>query len=204
MMVSIENLSFGYNKRKVINSINLTVESGEFVGIIGENGAGKSTLIECLLSINKGYSGTVKVEGQIGYLPQASDTQKNFPASVYEVVYSGSIIWKKTGYKDRINNALEAVNISNLANKNFNELSGGQQQRVLIARALSSGCKLLVLDEPTKGLDYKTTESLYALLNDLNKNAGYTIIMITHDIEKIYAMGRVLKLKNGGLEEYND
>ena len=212
-----ENLSLGYNTRTVVENLNFSVNTGDYLCIVGENGSGKSTLMKTILGLLKPLSGRIitgdgLIADEIGYLPQQTEVQRDFPASVNEIVLSGcqSRCGKRPFY-NRAEKALALENIrkmgiENLRKNCYRELSGGQQQRVLLARALCATQKMLLLDEPVSGLDPVVTKEMYALIEDLHKD-GITIIMISHDIEaaKKYATHILHIGKNiffGTKEEY--
>lgn len=189
------DLAVGYDRQPVLQNINFTIEAGDYFCIVGENGSGKSTLMKTILGLQNPVSGLVEFgegveKNQIGYLPQQSDVQRDFPATVYEIVLSGcqNSLGKKFFYsKEQKAMALENIRkmgINGLKNRCYRELSGGQQQRVLLARALCATSKVLLLDEPVAGLDPQVTAEMYELIADLNKQ-GLTIIMISHDIENV-------------------
>lgn len=193
MNIKCKNLSIGYGNNVLHENINFTIKSGSYTCMIGENGAGKSTLMKTLLGLTPSLKGEIIIgEGlnatDIGYLPQQTRIQKDFPASVYEVVLSGCL--NKVGFRPFYNKAekklakdnLERLGITHLTKKSYSDLSGGQQQRVLLARALCATSKVLLLDEPTTGLDYATTKDFYKLIKKLNVE-GITIIMITHRLD---------------------
>ncbi|MBE6836330.1 MAG: ABC transporter ATP-binding protein [Ruminococcaceae bacterium] len=190
--VKCENVSLAYDGMKIVSDLNFEVNKGDYLCIVGENGSGKSTLIKTLLGLKTPNDGSINfgdglTQDEIGYLPQQTSAQKDFPASVYEVVLSGCLnkIGKKPFFskadKKRAEMNIERLGISDLKKRCYRELSGGQQQRVLLARALCATEKLLLLDEPTAGLDPKVTMDFYALISSLNKS-GITIIMVSHDI----------------------
>lgn len=192
-IIRCENLSLSYDRREVIRDLNMEVEEGSYLCVLGENGAGKSTLVKGLLQLKKPSSGNIiYAEGirqsDIGYLPQQSEAQKDFPASVHEIVLSGCL--NRLGFrffygsreKKMAEKYMNMLGIYELSNQVYRELSGGQQQRVLLARALCSGAKLLVLDEPVAGLDPLMTKELYALIETLNKEYKMTVIMVSHDV----------------------
>ena len=190
-LIKIKNVSFGYlPQANTIKNINLNVKKGSFTCIVGENGSGKSTLLKCILGLNKGYTGEIKINSNIGYLPQKSDIQSNFPATIEEVVLSGTIsnniksIFYKNEDRQNAKQVMETLGIYEIRKKCFADLSGGQQQRVLIARALCAGKDLLVLDEPTNGLDPSIANQIYELLDKLKKEQNTTILMVSHDIER--------------------
>lgn len=188
-----ENLSLGYNSHTVVENLNFSVNTGDYMCIVGENGSGKSTLMKTILGLLKPLSGKITtgdglLPDEIGYLPQQTEVQRDFPASVNEIVLSGcqSRCGKRPFYNHK-EKALAMENIrkmgiENLRKKCYRELSGGQQQRVLLARALCATQKMLLLDEPVSGLDPIVTKEMYALIEELHKD-GITIIMISHDIE---------------------
>ena len=191
--LTCQNLSLGYDGRAILQNLNFSVNSGDFLCIIGENGSGKSTLMKTLLGLLSPIEGKVMTgdglqPNEIGYLPQQTVVQKDFPASVEEIVLSGC--QGRCGLRPFYNKAekqlaeqnMERMNITSLKKRCYRELSGGQQQRVLLARALCATQKLLLLDEPVSGLDPKVTLEMYRLIEQINKNDGITIIMISHDI----------------------
>ena len=190
-LIEIKDLCFSYpTKKDTLKHINLKVKKGTFTCIVGENGSGKSTLLKCILGLNKGYTGEIIKEERIGYLPQKSDIQSNFPASIEEVVLSGTIannvksIFYKKEDKETAKLVMENLGIYDIRKKCFADLSGGQQQRVLIARSLCATKNLIILDEPTNGLDPSIAKQIYELLDDLKKNTKITILMVSHDIER--------------------
>ena len=190
-LIKCENLTMGYEGKTVISNLNFTVNQGNYLCIVGENGSGKTTLMKGILGLisplkgDISYSDNLK-KNQIGYLPQQNKIQKDFPASVYEVVLSGCLSNKKSPFysksdkKSALNN-MEKVGILPYKSKCFRELSGGQQQRALLARALCATEKLIVLDEPITGLDPLAANELYSLIKKLNSN-GITVVMVSHDI----------------------
>lgn len=191
--ICCQNLTLGYNGRIVLENLHFTVNAGDYLCIVGENGSGKSTLMRTLLNLQPPVSGSVTLgDGlsfkDIGYLPQQTLVQRDFPASVREIVLSGC--QSRCGLRPFYNQdekalaeqAMDKMQIRPLARRCYRELSGGQQQRVLLARALCSARKVLLLDEPVSGLDPKVTAEMYALIEDLNRREGITIIMISHDI----------------------
>lgn len=187
------NLTLGYNSKIILENLNFEVTKGDYLCILGENGSGKTTLMKTLLHLLKPISGTIQtgdglLPDEIGYLPQQTDVQRDFPASVKEIVLSGcqSRCKKRPWYNSEEKNLTEKImkqlEITNLSKKCYRELSGGQQQRVLLARALCATQKMILLDEPTTGLDSQATEEMYSLIKKLN-DSGITIIMISHDVE---------------------
>ncbi|WP_040207980.1 metal ABC transporter ATP-binding protein [Neobacillus jeddahensis] len=201
-IIEIKQLSYRYEKDIVLENINITVPDGSFLAIVGPNGSGKSTLLKLILGLLKLQKGEILLFGQeiskfkdrqkIGYVSQkANSFNTGFPATVFEVVASG--LTKKLGlftffkkeHAKKVNEALDAVGMKGFTNRNIGELSGGQQQRVFIARALVSEPKLLILDEPTVGVDAENVNSFYQMLGDLNKRRAITLLLVTHDIGTI-------------------
>ncbi|MBO5105093.1 MAG: ABC transporter ATP-binding protein [Ruminococcus sp.] len=186
------NATLGYEDGIVTENLNFTVNSGDYLCILGENGSGKSTLIKALLGLKPQLSGEIKwCDGfkskEIGYLPQQTPVQRDFPASVREIVLSGCLAkcglrpFYNKAEKELAENTMKQLHIENLAKRCYRELSGGQQQRVLLARALCATRKMLLLDEPVTGLDPKAQTDLYELIANLNRD-GITIIMVSHDL----------------------
>lgn len=191
--ISCKDLTLSYENNTVISGLSFDVCEGDYLCIVGENGSGKSTLIKALLGLHPARSGSITYgdglrSSQIGYLPQQTGAQKDFPASVYEVVLSGRL--NKIGLrpfftkkdKELAKQCMERLGIDKIKDKCYRELSGGQQQRVLLARALLAGSKVILLDEPTASLDPVVSVELYRLINEINRNGGITVIMVSHDI----------------------
>lgn len=185
----------GYNGKEIVKGLNFTVNSGDYLCIVGENGSGKSTLVKTLVGLNKPISGSIQIgDGlktcEIGYLPQQTIIQRDFPASVYEIVLSGCLnqmglrpFYSKKECK-HAESVMEKLEITNLTKRCYRELSGGQQQRVLLARALCATTKILLLDEPVAGLDPKSTQEMYRIVAELNRKDMITVIMVSHDIKE--------------------
>lgn len=191
-LLTVRNLSLGYDSHIIAENLNFSVNKGDYLCIVGENGSGKTTLMKTLLNLREPVRGQILFgdglkKNEIGYLPQQTAVQKDFPASVREIVLSGC--QGRCGLRPFYNREekrlseenMARMGISELANRCYRELSGGQQQRVLLARALCATRKALLLDEPASGLDPKVTAEMYGLIAGLNRE-GITIIMITHDI----------------------
>ena len=192
-LITVEDLSLGYESGVIAKDINFEVNKGDYLFVLGENGSGKSTLMKTLLNLRNPVSGKIIYgdglkRNEIGYLPQQTDVQKDFPASVKEIVLSGCQgrcglrpFYSKVE-KDLASKNIRLMGIENLASRCYRELSGGQQQRVLLARALCAAGKVLLMDEPVAGLDPEASKNMYELISNLNKN-GMSVIMISHDIE---------------------
>lgn len=187
-----ENTSLGYDGRPIVTDLSFTVNAGDYLCIVGENGSGKSTLMKTILNLTAPLAGAIRMEGlrptEIGYLPQQTQVQRDFPASVQEIVRSG--FQGQCGLRPfytREEKAVAARNLERLGlggfeRRCYRELSGGQQQRVLLARALCATRKCLLLDEPVSGLDPKAAAQMYEIIRQLHQE-GITIIMISHDLE---------------------
>ncbi|MDD4290870.1 MAG: ABC transporter ATP-binding protein [Clostridia bacterium] len=191
-LLKCENLVLGYDGKVVVQDLSFEVNSGDYLCVVGENGTGKSTLIKAILKLHSPLNGSLELQeglkaNQIGYLPQQTVIQKDFPASVEEIVLSGCLnhmglrpFYSRKEKQLAVEN-MAKMGISELAKSCYRELSGGQQQRVLLARALCATSKLLLLDEPVSGLDPSVSVAMYSTIEKLNK-AGVTIIMVSHDI----------------------
>ena len=219
-LIECKNASFGYDGGVVLANIGFSLESGEYLCVLGENGSGKSTLIKGLLRLKAPVSGEVKygdglLANQIGYLPQQTAAQKDFPATVFEVALSGRLnkCAKRPFYSREDKNdaweKLELMGMDELADRCYAQLSGGQQQRVLLARALCATTKLILLDEPVSGLDPIVTQEMYALISKVHSEQGITVIMVSHDTAAVDYSTRILHLGHkqlffGPTEEYKN
>jgi len=193
-IIQIQNLNFSYNSQRVLRDVNLTVNQGDFVAMIGPNGGGKTTLLKLMLGLLKADSGRLRIFSQppqeashlIGYVPQDVHINKNFPISALDVVLMGRLKpgrgWSRHSQQDRqaALNALEQVEMRKFCDHRIGELSGGQKQRVFVARALVTEPQLLFLDEPTASIDTKGQNEFYTLLKELNQTI--TIIVVSHDL----------------------
>ncbi len=191
-LIECENLTMSYEGITALKNVSFSLEEGDYMLILGENGSGKSTLIKGLLGLKQPACGKIAFNGitprQIGYLPQQNAIQKDFPATVREVILSGCLgssglspFYTKQ-QKQNADKCMRHLHLDEIKKKSFRDLSGGQQQRVLIARSLCATDKLLLLDEPVTGLDAVVTAEMYDLIGHLNRVHSVTIVMITHDI----------------------
>ena len=196
-VIEISNLSFAYEKQTILENVSLSVEKKDFLAIIGPNGGGKSTLLKLILGINEYTRGSITVLGlapkksltQIGYVPQNTNINTDFPIKVIDIVMMGHVEGKRPlfGYgKHEVlcaMGALEQVGMADFAQTKVGSLSGGQRQRIMIARALCAHPQILILDEPTSSIDITGQREVYELLKVLNKHI--TIIVVSHDISVI-------------------
>ena len=188
-LLTANKIALKYEDHCVFKDLSFSLNAGDFLCIVGPNGCGKSTLLKCLIGQIKLSSGKLTFDknfhqNQIGYMPQNPKFNDAFPASVYEIVASGSLNRIKLfeSYpKERIDTAMKALNIQKLAKSKFSKLSGGQRQKVLLARAIVASEELLILDEPSNNLDYHSKQEFYETLKKLNEKL--TIIMVTHDLD---------------------
>ncbi|WP_173917293.1 metal ABC transporter ATP-binding protein [Halobacillus sp. Marseille-Q1614] len=226
-IIEMNQVSFKYDREWVVKDVNLSIEQGQFLGLVGPNGSGKSTLIKLMLGLQKADRGSVKLFGQplkqfnqwqeIGFVSQkANSFNSGFPATVIEVVKTGLVSrigafrFFNKNHKQKAMEALRTVEMEDYADVSIGELSGGQQQRVFIARALVSDPALLILDEPTVGVDAEHVTAFYNLLGKLNKEKGISLLMITHDIGTItehathvVCMNKTIHF-HGASEEYKE
>lgn len=192
--IAIQDLSFAYDGPWVLRDVTVTVQEGEFVGVVGPNGGGKTTLLRLILGLLEPTRGQVRVFGQpprkarrrCGYVPQVFHYDRQFPVSVEDVVLMGRLGGgPAVGPYSRADRraaaeALEQVGLGDLGGRPFADLSGGQRQRTLVARALTSHPDLLLLDEPTANVDAAAEAELYQLLGEMNRTM--TIVVVTHDL----------------------
>ena len=202
-LIKIDNLSFAYSKNTppLLKDVNLDIPKGVYLSIVGENGSCKTTLIKLILGLLTPISGSITVDtDNIAYVPQRLDGfNSQFPISIYEIlkIHAKSL---KLDPKSSSMDVLEKVNMVKFKENLIGNLSGGQQQRVFIARALIGNPDLIILDEPSTGVDVKNQQEIYSLLSKINKEQGTTIISIEHnmDIALKYST-HILTINNGKL-----
>lgn len=191
-LIEIKNMDVSYQKQLVLSNISFSIFENDFIGIIGPNGGGKTSLIKAILGLIKPVGGSIKHSlnsSDIGYLPQGNQLDENFPITVEEVIASGLEhgLRIRSGSaksrKQKVENALDIVGLTALHSRPIGELSGGEFQRTMLARAIISSPRLLVLDEPDTHVDNQFETELYALLKELNKTI--TILLVSHDIGTI-------------------
>lgn len=218
-IIKIDNVSFRYGKQPVIKDVNLAINQGDYVLITGENGSGKSTLLKIILGELKPYKGKVLIYNKeineilryspVGYVPQnTTNKNSNFPATVQEIMLTG--LYNEIGlfhrpkkeHYQRITKLLKELKMDTYLNHRIGELSGGQQQKIMLAKALISNPQLLILDEPTTGIDNVSLKSLYSLLEELHQK-GITILMVTHgNISQCEGVNRIIKIVDGEVSEH--
>ena len=202
-IISLENISFSYDtKTDVLEDVSLFVDAGSYLGLIGPNGGGKTTLLKLMLGLLKTRRGTVSLFGtpirsfkqwpRIGYVSQrAISFDALFPVTVEEVVRMGRYarrgLFRRLTDEDRqkAETALRDVEMFEYRTRRMSDLSGGQKQRVFLARALASEPEIIALDEPTTGVDHETEEQFYVLLKKLNQEQGMTLVLVSHDLERV-------------------
>ncbi len=197
-VVELKGVTAGYNRTPVLQNVDLRVIPGDFVGLLGPSGSGKTTLLRIILGALRAQTGEVLVHdkpigkrrNRAGYVPQLETVDWNFPVTVEETVMMGRTMsnalfpWFRKQERELAYDMMERLGIAGLAKRHIRQLSGGQQQRVFLARALVSNPELLLLDEPTAGVDVKTRDDVMHLLHELN-HAGVTIILSTHQINTV-------------------
>ncbi len=194
-VIEATNLTFIRSNEPIVDKFSFTVERGQFVGVIGPNGGGKSTLVKLIVGLLRPSSGSIRVLGgdptaaavrrRLSYVPQrGGNLDSQFPATVEEIVESG-LPWKSEEKNHAIDRALTTMGIEYLRGRVIRDLSGGERQRMLIARALVCDPELLILDEPTDGLDPETREELFKTLRTLRKEKQVTILCVSHDVHSI-------------------
>lgn len=217
--VEINNIAFNYGDNLVVPELSLKIAAGELVAVVGPNGAGKSTLLKLIAGLLNPSQGQIKIANQdiaaaearglIGYVPQNyGNNIGGFPATVAEIVALGLITGSKlhpspAKSEHIVQHMLKMVGADELSNRRIGALSGGQQQRVMVARALAGNPELLLLDEPTSGVDFAASNRIFQLLGQLNHNLGITVIMVTHDIAQATQWATKVACINRGLCFYD-
>ena len=211
LLLKCEHVDFGYENQDAVIDVSLEVSTCDYICIVGENGSGKSTLMKGILGLLKPTEGKIEISEElkkagIGYLPQQTAAQKDFPATVFEVVISGCLgkrgnrpFYSPKEKQTALSN-LERLGIADLKKSCFRDLSGGQKQRALIARALCATDKLLILDEPITGLDPSAIQDFYNIIRKLNREEQVAILMVSHDMANIVRQaGKILHLQQKAL-----
>ena len=218
-IIELKDVSFAYEKEFVVKDVSLVVHKGDYLGIIGPNGGGKSTLLKLILGLLQPTKGEIFLFGKsiekfkdwpkFGYISQiVTHTDPHFPMTVQEVVAMGRYprlgLFHFPTKEDRVKvqKALEQVDMWEFRDRLIGDLSGGQKQRVFIARALAGEPEIIVLDEPTSGVDVKTQKQFYALLQKLNKELELTLILVSHELDVIEHEATEIAYINGSLVYY--
>jgi ABC-type Mn2+/Zn2+ transport system ATPase subunit len=217
-LVRFEGVTCGYDGPPVLRDVDLTIRRGAFVGVVGPSGAGKTTLLRAIVGMVPRVEGRITLAGRtvghgatprVGWVPQLETVDWNFPATVREVVLMGRWAehpwrpWASAEDRDRVDHLLGRLGIAGLAGRHIRELSGGQQQRVFLARALIGEPQVLLLDEPTSGVDLKTRDDILHLLAALNRD-GITIVLTTHELNTVAAHLPWVVCVNGGIVAEGD
>ena len=215
--INVENLTVWYGANLALSNINIKINPGEFLGLIGPNGGGKSTLLKTILGLIKPFSGEVsifgyqpgKIKSLIGYIPQIISLNRNFPASVKDVVLMAKLPGKLIPFhrytkkdKEEVNSLLNKLGIYHIKDKQISQISGGEFQKTLIARALATEPSILILDEPSASIDAKSKNQIYELLNELKGDK--TIILVTHELSKIFYYTTTIACLNKTLVYYGE
>jgi len=208
-LLRLRDVCLGYGRRPVLEHVNLEIERGEFVALLGPNGAGKTTLLRGIVGLIPVTTGKLeygfdRATSPLGYVPQRESLDPTFPLTVFEVVLMGTYAclspWRRVGRRERrrASEALDLVGLGAIAQQRFASLSGGQTQRALIARALAAGPSFLLLDEPTAGVDSEATVTIMAVLSRLNREAGLTVLLVTHQLRMLQGLvSAVLWVQDG-------
>ena len=214
-LVSLEQVALGYEGTVALRDVDVSIQQGELIGIVGPSGSGKTTLLRAMIGEAEQYAGSAAVADntRVGYVPQVETVDWNFPITVEQVALLGSwrtrrwLPWTTREQRKRARVVLAQLGIADLADRPIRALSGGQQQRTFLARALIRSPDLLLLDEPTSGVDIKTRHEILHQLAGLN-NAGVTVVLTTHDLNgvashlpRLIALGEQTVLADGPPEE---
>ncbi len=192
-LVTFDRATLGYGRRAVLTDLSFDIPEGDFLGLVGPNGAGKTTILRAILGSLTPMAGavTIRPDLRFGYVPQRDQVDYNFPLKVVDVVMMGRYdrigLGRRPGARDRelARAALEHVGIPHLAEQALMSLSGGQKQRTLIARALVGEPNVLVLDEPTNGMDLVSTTQILGLIRELHERSNLTVLMVSHALNEV-------------------
>jgi ABC-type Mn2+/Zn2+ transport system ATPase subunit len=213
-LLVLDNLAVGYGSKVILDRVNLSIPRGCFVGIVGENGSGKTTLLKTIVGIIPSVGGTIRLGGSdgrqpvVGYVPQREALDPIYLLSSFEVALMGACGRVKPGRRigraerERTLECMHLTGVADLARQRYSELSGGQKQRVLISRALVTGADLLVLDEPTAGLDASASQAVMDLLRDINAQRSKAILMVNHELSVVRSCAQKIIWLHGGLVDY--
>jgi ABC-type Mn2+/Zn2+ transport system ATPase subunit len=205
-LVTFDRVTLGYGDRTILRDLTFDLSEGDFLGLVGPNGAGKTTILRAILGTLRPQAGTLwRAPGlRFGYVPQRDQVDYNFPLDVLDVVLMGRYDRIGLGRRPRASDrerayaALEHVGIRDLAGQSLGDLSGGQKQRTLIARALVGDPNVLVLDEPTNGMDLVATTQILGLVRELHEQRGLTVLMVSHALNEVANYVERIALVVGG------
>lgn len=203
-MIRFQNVSLGYGSKIILKDLNFEISKGEYIGIVGPNGSGKTTFLKNILGIISPLSGEIQKDSNIkyGYVPQRATIDSLFPLSAFDIVFMGlfsSISTIKPISKESVNKVEEAISkvgINDIQNKLFYRLSGGQQQRILLARALVSKPDILILDEPTNGLDIASENSIMQLIAEIHSKSKLTVLLVSHYLQLVSQHTKLIGIIN--------
>jgi ABC-type Mn2+/Zn2+ transport system ATPase subunit len=208
-VITLESLAIGYDGQAVLSGISLAIVRGSFTAILGANGTGKSTLLKTLLGLQPPVAGKILIGGDgakpvFGYVPQAIQFDPLYPLTGFDVALMGTfgrvgpMRFPSRAEKDFVHDCLRATAADEFARKKFSQLSGGQKQRVLIARALATKPDILVLDEPTAGVDVRATHALLEFISQIHEERKLTVLLVTHDLPLVKKHAQqIIWLHNG-------
>jgi ABC-type Mn2+/Zn2+ transport system ATPase subunit len=208
-IITLDNLAIGYDGQAVLAGISLAIERGSFTALLGANGTGKSTLLKTLLGLQPAVSGEIKMNAAggtpvFGYVPQAIQFDPLYPLTGFDVALMGTfgrvgpMQFPSRVEKDFVRECLHATAADDFAGRKFSQLSGGQKQRVLIARALATRPDILVLDEPTAGVDVAATHSLLEFISQIHEERNLTVLLVTHDLPLVRKHAQQIVWLHGG------
>jgi ABC-type Mn2+/Zn2+ transport system ATPase subunit len=210
-IITLDNLAIGYDGHAVLSGISLAIARDSFTALLGANGTGKSTLLKTLLGLQPAVAGQIKMNATggrpvFGYVPQAIQFDPLYPLTGFDVALMGTfgrvgpMRFPSRAEKDFVRECLHATAAGEFAGRKFSQLSGGQKQRVLIARALATKPDILVLDEPTAGVDVAATHSLLEFISQIHKERNLTVLLVTHDLPLVRKHAQqIIWLHNGAV-----
>jgi ABC-type Mn2+/Zn2+ transport system ATPase subunit len=203
-LLAFKDVTLGYGRRPVLEGLSFEIQEGEFLGIVGPNGSGKTTVLRAILGLLKPRAGSIRLERKtrFGYVPQRESVNDLFPVTVLDIVMMGRYPLKRKPAENReaARGCLRSVGIEDLSDASYRTLSGGQKQRTLIARALAAEPDILVLDEPTNGMDLASEHAIMQLVRELHREGGRTVLMVTHMLNLVANYVERIALLDGGFQ----
>lgn len=208
-LIEFDNVCLGYRRRVVLESLSFAVPEGEFFGIVGANGSGKTTILRAMLGILEPLGGRITYSGgshrmRFGYVPQRAVVDEMFPLTAHEIVLMGRYGLLPPGRRPRAHDhevserQLARVGLDGLSSKRFRDMSGGQKQRTLFARALAAEARVLLMDEPTDGMDLEGQQAILDLIDELRAASGVSVIYVTHRLNELANSAQRLLLLHEG------